>query len=48
MGAFAHLALDVQKRSRLFTEEEGKTRPAETDEHLAVYSLVGVGGKEIA
>jgi len=25
---------------------EGKTRSAETDQHLAVYSLVGVGGKK--
>ena len=37
--------LDVRQRSRLFTEAGGKTRPADTDQHLAVYRLVGVGGK---
>jgi len=26
--------LDVRKLSRLFTEDGGKTRPAETDQHL--------------
>ena len=33
-------------RSRFFTEEGGKMHPAETDQHLAVCSLVGVGGKK--
>ena len=30
--------LDVCQRSRLFTEEGGKTRPADTYLNLAVYS----------
>ena len=40
----SHPMLDVRKRSWLFTEEGGKTRPAETDHHLAVYSMVLVRG----
>jgi len=42
----SHQALEVRKLSRLFIEEGGKTRPAETGHYLAVYSLVGVGVKK--
>jgi len=42
----SHLMLDVHQRSRLFTEEEGKKRPADTDQHLAVCSMLLIGGKK--
>jgi len=42
----SHPMLDVRKRSRLFIKEGGKTRPAETGQHLAVCSVVLVGGKK--
>ena len=35
----SHPMLDVRQRSRLFTEERGNTRPADTDQHLAVIQL---------
>ena len=42
----SHPMLDVRKRSRLFIEKGGETRPAETDQHPAVSSLGLAGGKK--
>ena len=39
-------SLDLRKKSRLFTEEGGKTRSVKTDQHLVVYSMVLVAGKK--
>jgi len=39
-------ALDVRQRIQLFTEEEGKAHPADTDQKIAVCSLALAEGKK--